>query len=97
MNPRLLELATRHGALKARIDAQRLRLAQHAEPLERALEKGDRALAGVDWLKQHPAVVGVGVAALVVARPKRAWRWASRGLFVWRGWQGIKKSLEKAG
>lgn len=97
MNPRLLELATRHGALKARIDAQRLRLAEHAKPLESALATGDRALDVVDWLKHHPAVVGVGVAALVVAKPKRAWRWASRGLFVWRGWQGIKNTLAKAG
>lgn len=97
MNPRLLELATRHGALKARIDAQRSQLNHHAEPLERALAKGDKALEWVDWLKQHPAVVGVGVAALVVAKPKRAWRWATRGLFVWRGWQGIKNTLAKVG
>jgi hypothetical protein len=31
MNPKLLELATRHGALKARIAEQRRQLARHAE------------------------------------------------------------------
>ncbi|MDD2743955.1 MAG: YqjK-like family protein [Rhodocyclaceae bacterium] len=97
MNPRLLELAGRHGALRARIDAQRLQLACHTQPIERALANGDKLISGVDWLKQHPAAVGAGVAALVVARPKRAWRWARRGLVVWRGWSGIKKLLDKAG
>lgn len=97
MNPRLLELATRHGALKARIDAQRLQLSRHAEPLERALANGDKAMAGAEWLKEHPVAVGVGVAALVVARPKRAWRWARRGFVVWRGWTSVKKLLAKAG
>ena len=97
MNSRLLELATRHGALKARIDAQRLQLAHHAVPLEKALLVGDKALEGVDWLKHHPAAVGAAVAAVVIARPKRAWRWARRGIFVWRGWQTLKNTLAKVG
>jgi DNA-binding transcriptional regulator/RsmH inhibitor MraZ len=46
MNPKLLELATRHGALKARIDEQRRVLVQHAVPLEAALIKGDTVLVG---------------------------------------------------
>jgi hypothetical protein len=97
MNPRLLELATRHGALKARIDVQRLQLAHHVEPLERTLSNGDKLVAGIDWLKQHPLAVGAGVTALVVAKPKRAWRWARRGLVVWRGWNSVKKLLAKVG
>ncbi len=44
MNPRLLELATRHGALKARIDEQRRTLAKQVVPLEAALAKGDTVL-----------------------------------------------------
>lgn len=90
MNTRLLELAARRGALKARIDAQRIAVAQHALPLERALERGDAVMRGVDWLKHHPVAIGAAVAAAVVARPKRAWRWAKRGLFVWRGWQALR-------
>ena len=93
MNPKLLELATRHGALKVRIDEQRRQLAQHALPLEAALAKGDTVLKGVDWLKHHPAAVGLAVAAVVVARPKRAWSWARRGVFLWRGWQAVKNAV----
>lgn len=93
MNPKLLELATRHGALKVRIEAQRRQLAQHAVPLESALAKGDAVLRGVDWLKHHPAAVGAAVASVAVVRPKRAWRWARRGYLLWRGWQAIKNNL----
>lgn len=96
MNPKLLELATRHGALKARIDEQRRQLTRHAEPLEAALAKGDTVLRGVDWLKHHPAAIGIAVAAAVIARPKRAWRWTRRSFFLWRSWQAIKSSLSGA-
>lgn len=93
MNSKLLELATRHGALKARIDEQRRTLVQQSVPLENALARGDVVLEGVDWLKHHPAAVVLAVSAIVVLRPRRAWRWAKRGFFVWRGWQAIRQSL----
>ena len=93
MSASLHDLAVRHGALRARIAQQRDDLARHAVPLESALAKGDAVLKGVDWFKHHPAAVAAAVAAVVVARPGRAWRWAKRGFFVWRGWQSIKKSL----
>lgn len=93
MNPHLLELAKRHGNLQARIAEQRRALAQHAQPLAQALDKGDSVLKGVDWLKQHPAAVGVATAAVVVLRPKGALRWARRSFLIWRGWQALKASL----
>lgn len=93
MNPKFLELATRHGALKARIDEQRRLLARHSVPLEAALARGDTVLKGVDWLKHHPAAVGIAVSVAVIARPRRAIRWARRGFFLWRGWRAIRTSL----
>ena len=88
-----MELALRHGALRERIAAQRQTLFSHAGPLESALGGIDKALAGVDWLKAHPAAVGVAVALAVAASPKRAWRWGSRAFFVWRGWRSVRNSL----
>lgn len=85
----------RHGALKVRIEQQRQTLVQQAAPLEVALARGDSVLQGVDWLKHHPAAVGMALAAVVVSGPKRAWRWARRGFFVWRGWQAIRHSIAK--
>ena len=97
MNDKLLQLASRQGALKARIEAQRHTLAELAVPLENALARGDAVLQGVDWLKHHPLAIGAAVLAVVVARPRRAWRWAKRGFMVWRSWQGIRNLLSKAG
>lgn len=97
MNHKVLKLATRHGALKARIDEQRRLLGQHVVPIEQALAKGDQVLKGVDWLKHHPAAIGLAVTAAVVARPRRVWRLAQRSFFLWRGWQAVKKSLARVG
>lgn len=93
MNTRLLELATRHGALKAKIDEQRRILTQQSVALELACQRGDAVLHGIDWLKTHPAAVGAAVAFAVVAKPKGAWRWAKRGYFAWRSWQTIKTMI----
>lgn len=93
MNPKLLQLATRHGALKARIDEQRRALAQHSVPLQAAFARGDSVLQGVDWLKHHPAAIGAAVALAVVVRPRRTARWVRRGFFLWRGWRAIHASL----
>lgn len=93
MNPKLLQLATRHGALKARIDEQRRALAQHSVLLQAAFARGDSVLQGVDWLKHHPAAIGAAVALAVVVRPRRTARWVRRGFFLWRGWRAIRASL----
>lgn len=93
MSASRLEVATRHGALRARIAAQRADLALHVAPLEAALGGADKALAGVDWLKHHPAAVAAAVVVVVVASPRLAWRWGKRGFLVWRGWQTVRKSL----
>lgn len=93
MSSSRLEVAVRHGALRARIAAQREDLAKHIAPLESALGGADKALAGVDWLKHHPLAVAAVVAVVAVSSPKRAWRWTKRGFVVWRGWQTVRKSL----
>jgi hypothetical protein len=93
MNEKLLELAARRGALSVRIAAQRAALTQHSTGLAVLLSKGDAALRGLDWLKQHPLAVGVAVAAAVVIRPRRTWRLVRRGFIVWRGWRIVRNTL----
>lgn len=95
MNERLLILATRHGALKARIAAQRDALSEQVRPLESVLAVADQGLLGIDWVKRNPAAVGGALAVLAILRPRRAWAWAKRGLVVWRGWRGVKNMLGK--
>lgn len=93
MTDRALELAARRGMLSERIAAQRLALGHHAGALQNLCASGDSLLRGVDWLKQHPATVGAAVFAVVLARPKRAWRWARRGIFLWRGWRSLRQFI----
>jgi membrane protein required for beta-lactamase induction len=93
LSGRSLELAHRHGALRARIDAQRAELARHLWPVEKALAGADRVRDGIDWLKAHPEAVVAVTATVVVVSPKRAWRWGKRGYVLWRGWQAVRKSL----
>lgn len=93
MTAKALELAARRGALGERIAAQRRTLALHAVGVQRVCAGGDSLVHGVDWLRQHPAAVGIAVFALVLTRPRRAWRWAKRGVFLWRGWRSARHLL----
>lgn len=93
MSARALELAVRRGALAERIAAQRQALARHALGVQRVCAGGDAVVHGVDWLKQHPAALGAAVFAVVLTRPRRAWRWAQRGVFLWRGWRTARKLI----
>ncbi|MDR2187584.1 MAG: YqjK-like family protein [Azonexus sp.] len=93
MNAKALELAARRGALVERIANQRALLAQQAAGVERLCAGGDALRHGLDWLKQHPVAVGAAACALVLTRPRRAWRWAKRGLFLWRGWRSMRSWL----
>jgi len=93
VNDRARELARHQGELRARIAQQRTALASHSGGLERVLGAAEEGLAGVDWLKAHPEVVGVTVAVVVVISPRRSWRWGRRAFYVWRGWQTVRNSL----
>lgn len=93
MTSKLIELAARRGELKAKIDMQRHAMAQHARPVAAALAKADHVVEGVEWLKRHPGAVGAAVAAVVVARPRRAWNWAKRGFFLWQSWRALRRRL----
>ncbi len=93
LDGRALELATRHAMLRAKIDAQRVELARHVWPVERALDGADKVRDGFGWIKAHPEVVVAVTATVVVVSPRRAWRWSRRGYMLWRGWQNMRTTL----
>ncbi len=93
MNPRLLELREQRGALRARCAAQRHALAVHGEALKRVCSVADRLRAGLHWVRQNPAVVGVAATALVLMKPSRAWRWGRRALWAWQGWRALRQRI----
>lgn len=88
MNRRLNDVHLRRGRLLERIATQRADLVQQTQPLRAALYTADRAVAhvqaGIDYVKRHPSIAAVAVAALFFMRAGRVWRWTKRGFLAWQ-------------
>ncbi len=90
---RRLDLATRRGELTAQIAMQRTALAGRMQPVKPVFGAADRVVDGAHWLKRHPQVIAAFAVGLVVAKPRRAWRWAKRAFFLWRSWRTLRSQL----
>lgn len=97
MTRRLEELLVQRGRLQERITTQRYFLQREIVPVRNALANIDRGIARItavgQYLKKHPALVAIGVAALLVVRARRVFRWAKRGFFVWQSWRALRERL----
>lgn len=92
-----LPLALRREQLLVRSAELRLRLAQDGRALEAPLAMADTVRAGWHWLRAHPEWPAGAALALVLLKPRRALRWASRGWWAWRTWQRARRLLAAAG
>lgn len=81
--------AQRREQLLMRSAALRLQFAHDSHALDAPLALADRVRDSLLWLRGHPGLVGGAVVALVVLRPRQAWRWAARGWWSWRLWQRL--------
>ncbi|HRF72214.1 MAG TPA: YqjK-like family protein [Accumulibacter sp.] len=101
MNQELIDLAVERGRLIERISSQRQRLGQELQPIGEALQGADRVLTGVrkgcGYVQEHPEVVAVGVALLIVVQPRRVWRWSKRGFVAWRTWRMVRSQIADLG
>lgn len=77
----------------ARSAELRLRLASESRPLQASLAAIDQAREGVNWLRSHPQWSLGALALLLVLRPKRTLRWASRLLWGWGLYQRLQQVL----
>jgi hypothetical protein len=75
--------------LLMRCQAQRLELAQTIDQLQGPLTAVDRAIAGINYLRSHPLVLGAAVALLLVIRRRGWWGWLRRGYLLWRAYRTI--------
>jgi len=89
MTPDRLELALKKQRLTLQSAALREQFARHAVALTPALSAIDRVRDGARWLMHHPEWVALGVAAIMVARPRVAWRWARRSFLAWQLWHRL--------
>lgn len=92
-----LPLAQRREQLLVRSAELRLRLAQDGRALEAPLAMADTVRTGWHWLRAHPEWPAGAALLLVLLKPRRALRWASRGWWAWRTWQRAQRLLAAAG
>jgi hypothetical protein len=90
---RAAALRQRQQELLLRSAELRVGLAWRSQGLARSLGWIDTLRGGthalIDWSAAHPLWMAAGIAALVIARPRRAWRWLRRG---WWGWRVMRRA-----
>lgn len=90
MNQQLIDLALKRERLLERVAAQRERFAASTGGVRALCQAGDRAVAAGRKIRENPHWVVFGVMVLVLIRPRRAWRLAKTGVFVWRAWAALR-------
>ncbi len=92
-----LDLALRQQRLLLRSAALRSKLAEQSVVLEAPLAAADRVHAGARWLYRQRAWLAGAVVVVLVVRPRRAWRVARFGWWLWRSARRVQPWLVAAG
>lgn len=80
MRTRLDTLAARRGALVEQSDSLRMRLAETTPALKQILGVADVGMAAGRYVRQRPLLLALGMAALLVVKPRAALRFVSIAL-----------------
>jgi len=88
-------LARRQQQLLLRSGRLRDELGRELQRLQPPLQLADRVHAGWLWLRTHPQWPLGAALALVVLRPRRAWRWGLRLWWGWRSWRRLQRWLQR--
>ena len=91
------ELVLRRQRLLLRSAALRGALAEQSVALESPLAAADRVQAGARWLYRQRGWVAGGLVVVLVLRPRRAWRVARFGWWLWRTARRAQPWLVAAG
>lgn len=83
MKAKAAALMHKRVALIARIDDERNALARQGAALRPAALKIDKVVAGIRYLKSHPAVLLLPIAILALWRPRRLLGFAASGIGLW--------------
>jgi len=97
MNSRLVDLYLQQGRLLERIAVQRADLRRQLAPIARSAQRADAALTvlqqSIQTLRRHPLTVAAALTLVILLKPRRAWAWGVRGLWLWRQWQRLQPWL----
>ena len=87
---REIELALKRQRLQWQSEACRQELGHAAQSFQPWLHAVDTVRGSVRYAKAHPELLAVGAVLMALFRPRRSFRWARRGLSLWRVWGRIK-------
>lgn len=89
--------AIERGRLVERIDQQRAALSVELAPVVGILNTADQVLDGAErtrrWITENPIVAGAGMLALLIWRPKGAFKLAKNGAVGWRALRLVRRLL----
>lgn len=83
MSPQRLALLERKLQLVQESGLLRERFTARAQSLRPLFAGADHARKGWRWLRAHPEVWVTAGVALLVARPRRLWRWGGKAWMLW--------------
>lgn len=92
----LAEITRRKERLIGRAAAQRAAMADAWHYWQQPAHAVDRGIAAARFLKSHPLLVGVGVAAAVVLGRRNLLGWISRGWVMWRALRSFTAWAKKS-
>jgi hypothetical protein len=93
-NDKLIELAERRVALRARIEEQRQAVGAQAARFRPALGLVDSGLHVVDYLRRNPAPLVAALTLAVVLRPRRLFTWSRRAWLGWKLWTRLRQHFD---
>lgn len=88
---RLFELALKKQRLQFASDALRTHLVDKTSFLGTLCAGADRVRDAWSWFKARPVIPVAVTVALIVSRPRGAWRWLRRGLGAWQLWKKARR------
>lgn len=92
-NGQAFDIMRERERLLMRCDAQRLELTETIDQLQGPIKVADRAIEGINYLRDHPLVFGTALALLVVIRPRGWLGWLRRGFMLWRTYRAFRSSV----
>jgi hypothetical protein len=89
----LAEIMRQRERLIARCDAQRADFSALTRQFEGPLSVADRVIAGFDYLRRHPMLLGIAAGLLLIVRRRNWWSWLRRGYVVWRAYRALDRTI----
>ena len=93
MNRRLAAIAAKRARLVERAAFEREDIVQTLQIWSQPLDLVDRILAGVKFVMARPPLIAAAAIALLLLRPRSAWKLARRAFGMWQGYRWLIRKI----